>query len=57
VNLFGEKNGKAMMHATAGRYATKCAFFYAKAECRNCSFIGVGEIVLLPLDVLKIKRQ
>ncbi|KAK9900328.1 mitochondrial carrier protein [Cystobasidium minutum MCA 4210] len=39
VNLFGEKNGKAMMHATAG------------------SVIGVGEIVLLPLDVLKIKRQ
>lgn len=39
VNLFGEKNGKAMMHAAAG------------------SAIGVGEIVLLPLDVLKIKRQ
>merc|ERR1712230_354686 len=38
-SAFGEKNGKAMMHATAG------------------SFIGVGEIVLLPLDVLKIKRQ
>ncbi|KAL7008737.1 high copy suppressor of abf2 [Cystobasidiomycetes sp. EMM_F5] len=36
---FGEKNGKAMMHATAG------------------SLIGIGEIVLLPLDVLKIKRQ
>lgn len=39
TSMFGEKNGKAMMHATAG------------------SFIGVGEIVLLPLDVLKIKRQ
>ena len=23
----------------------------------NCSLIGIGEIVLLPLDVLKIKRQ
>lgn len=39
VKLFGEKNGKAMMEATAG------------------SFTGIGEIVLLPLDVLKIKRQ
>merc|ERR1712230_261991 len=36
---FGEKNGKAMMAATAG------------------SLTGIGEIVLLPLDVLKIKRQ
>ncbi|EGG05549.1 uncharacterized protein MELLADRAFT_52769 [Melampsora larici-populina 98AG31] len=39
IKLFGEKNGKAMMEATAG------------------SFTGIGEIVLLPLDVLKIKRQ
>ncbi|KAI8874222.1 mitochondrial carrier [Ramicandelaber brevisporus] len=39
VRAFGEKNGKAIMHATAG------------------SMIGIGEIVLLPLDVLKIKRQ
>jgi len=39
MKTFGDKNGKAMMHATAG------------------SVIGVGEIVLLPLDVLKIKRQ
>ncbi|GAA5821537.1 hypothetical protein JCM3770_000860 [Rhodotorula araucariae] len=38
-NAFGEKNGKAMMAATAG------------------SLTGIGEIVLLPLDVLKIKRQ
>lgn len=37
--MFGDKNGKAMMEATAG------------------SFTGIGEIVLLPLDVLKIKRQ
>ncbi|KAF9918118.1 hypothetical protein FBU30_000370 [Linnemannia zychae] len=38
-NAFGEKTGKAMMHATAG------------------SLVGIGEIALLPLDVLKIKRQ
>lgn len=36
---FGDKNGKAMMSATAG------------------SLTGIGEIVLLPLDVLKIMRQ
>ncbi|RUP48450.1 mitochondrial carrier domain-containing protein [Jimgerdemannia flammicorona] len=36
---FGDKNGKTMMHATAG------------------SLVGIGEIFLLPLDVLKIKRQ
>ncbi|KAJ1833457.1 high copy suppressor of abf2 [Coemansia sp. RSA 2711] len=39
TRLFGERNGKAMMHATAG------------------SLIGIGEVALLPLDVLKIKRQ
>ncbi|KAJ2804297.1 high copy suppressor of abf2 [Coemansia furcata] len=39
TRTFGERNGKAMMHATAG------------------SLIGVGEVALLPLDVLKIKRQ
>ncbi|GAA5838192.1 hypothetical protein JCM11251_004733 [Rhodosporidiobolus azoricus] len=39
TNTFGEKNGKAIMAATAG------------------SLTGIGEIVLLPLDVLKIKRQ
>ncbi|ORY43257.1 putative GGC1-protein of the mitochondrial carrier family [Leucosporidium creatinivorum] len=38
-SAFGEKNGKAIMSATAG------------------SLTGIGEIVLLPLDVLKIKRQ
>ncbi|KAG0209509.1 hypothetical protein BGX28_010282 [Mortierella sp. GBA30] len=38
-NVFGEKTGKTIMHATAG------------------SFVGIGEIALLPLDVLKIKRQ
>ncbi|OMJ15685.1 putative mitochondrial carrier [Smittium culicis] len=36
---FGERNGKAILHASAG------------------SLIGIGEVVLLPLDVLKIKRQ
>ncbi|ORX83956.1 mitochondrial carrier [Basidiobolus meristosporus CBS 931.73] len=36
---FGEKNGKTMMHATAG------------------SLVGIGEVALLPLDVLKIKMQ
>ncbi len=38
-NLFGDKTGKTMIHATAG------------------SLVGIGEIALLPLDVLKIKRQ
>ncbi|RKP26895.1 mitochondrial carrier domain-containing protein [Syncephalis pseudoplumigaleata] len=37
--MFGDRNGKTMIHATAG------------------SIIGVGEVLLLPLDVLKIKRQ
>ncbi|OQR94522.1 Mitochondrial Carrier (MC) Family [Achlya hypogyna] len=39
VQLFGERNAKTMMHATAG------------------SLIGIGEIALLPLDVLKIRAQ
>ncbi|KAJ1646873.1 high copy suppressor of abf2 [Coemansia erecta] len=39
TRTFGERNGKAMLHATAG------------------SLIGIGEVALLPLDVLKIKRQ
>lgn len=38
-NLFGDRNAKTMMHATAG------------------SLIGIGEIALLPLDVLKIRAQ
>lgn len=37
--IFGERNAKTMMHATAG------------------SLIGIGEIGLLPLDVLKIRAQ
>lgn len=39
TRVFGDRNGKAMLHATAG------------------SAIGIGEVALLPLDVLKIKRQ
>ncbi|KAJ2763932.1 high copy suppressor of abf2 [Coemansia nantahalensis] len=39
TRMFGDRNGKAMLHATAG------------------SLIGIGEVALLPLDVLKIKRQ
>ncbi|KZT38453.1 mitochondrial carrier protein [Sistotremastrum suecicum HHB10207 ss-3] len=39
TNVFGERNGKLMMQATAG------------------SLTGIGEVVLLPLDVLKIKMQ
>ncbi|KIY71320.1 mitochondrial carrier protein [Cylindrobasidium torrendii FP15055 ss-10] len=39
TEVFGEKNGRLMMQATAG------------------SLTGIGEVVLLPLDVLKIKRQ
>lgn len=38
-NIFGERNGKTMLHASAG------------------SLVGIGEIVLLPLDALKIKMQ
>jgi len=38
-STFGEKQGKTLMHATAG------------------SLVGIGEVVLLPLDVLKIKAQ
>ena len=37
--MFGTRNGKTMIHATAG------------------SMIGISEVALLPLDVLKIKRQ
>jgi hypothetical protein len=38
-SVFGKRNAKTIMYATAG------------------SIMGVGEIVLLPLDVLKIKAQ
>lgn len=27
------------------------------ADCLSASLIGIGEIIILPLDVLKIKRQ
>jgi Mitochondrial carrier protein len=49
-SFFGKKTGKAMLHATAGR----CFLLY---NCSDGSLIGIGEIFLLPLDVLKIKRQ
>ena len=50
------------MHATAGRYDT---FSWRRGKGINVpvsltffsSLVGIGEIVLLPLDVLKIKRQ
>lgn len=38
-SVFGERNAKSMLHATAG------------------SIVGIGEVALLPLDVLKIKAQ
>lgn len=38
-SIFGDRNAKSMMHATAG------------------SLVGIGEVALLPLDVLKIKAQ
>ena len=38
-DVFGKRNAKTIMYATAG------------------SLMGIGEIILLPLDVLKIKAQ
>jgi hypothetical protein len=49
-SFFGRGTAKAMLHATAGRYHLCPAAF-------KHSLIGIGEIFLLPLDVLKIKRQ
>lgn len=73
TNVFGERNGKLMMQATAGRYIPllpsptppSLSFFLASAKLRvrvietdrMCSLTGIGEVVLLPLDVLKIKMQ
>jgi hypothetical protein len=51
---FGQGNGKAILHATAGRWATAGQWLLPLTKR---SLIGIGEIVLLPLDVLKIKRQ
>jgi hypothetical protein len=48
-SVFGKGTGKAVLHATAGRQV----YF----NITNISLIGIGEIFLLPLDVLKIKRQ
>ena len=49
--IFGRGTGKAMLHATAGRLIPMLI------PNSNFSLIGIGEIFLLPLDVLKIKRQ
>lgn len=63
TNAFGEKNGKAMMSATAGSYAPpappipRLLQVLTSHRLPACSLTGIGEIVLLPLDVLKIKRQ
>ncbi len=58
-NAFGKGTGKAIMHATAGRWArrVKRAKVCSHALTQPSSLIGIGEIILLPLDVLKIKRQ
>ena len=90
--FFGKGTGKAMLHATAGRYPPNLQIplpeitppfpstvpysiclhslhssrflgllFYVLLRLThddiNDSLIGIGEIFLLPLDVLKIKRQ
>ena len=52
---FGKGTGKAIMHASAGRCVTRIRAGWPFAD--GISLIGIGEIVLLPLDVLKIKRQ
>ncbi|CUS10014.1 unnamed protein product [Tuber aestivum] len=58
---FGKGSGKAILHATAGRFVVILALFvhgHLRAETNTViSLIGIGEIILLPLDVLKIKRQ
>ncbi|KAG1882781.1 mitochondrial carrier protein [Suillus subluteus] len=45
TSVFGERKGKMMMQATAGR------------QISFLNLTGIGEVVLLPLDALKIKRQ
>lgn len=88
TNAFGEKNGKAMMAATAGSYVSFLIHVLVSLEGKRererevrrmdimrlyqlesrgqiltslvstlNRFTGIGEIVLLPLDVLKIKMQ
>lgn len=55
-NAFGKGTGKAIMHATAGRWV----LYRETIKNRDLtvrSLIGIGEICILPLDVLKIKRQ
>lgn len=61
VNAFGEKTGKTIMHATAGRLVktelSKVTMDILLTGISQISLVGIGEIALLPLDVLKIKRQ
>jgi hypothetical protein len=56
-DTFGPKTGKAMMHSFAGRSVTSSLNSGLRWLTYPSSLIGIGEIVLLPLDVLKIKRQ
>lgn len=55
-SLFGNSS-KTMMHATAGRFGIPFLFFFLTLYPPLPSLIGIGEIVLLPLDALKIKMQ
>jgi hypothetical protein len=56
TSTFGERQGKLMMQATAGRYVMH--FINVATVLMLCrSLTGIGEVVLLPLDALKIKRQ
>lgn len=54
---FGKGTGKAMMSACAGRFVTSLYSISPVTNNLIRSLIGLGEVVLLPLDVLKIKRQ
>ena len=60
-NTFGKGTGKTMMHACAGRYDGPDFDILQRHGLADdkidCSLIGIGEIILLPLDILKIKRQ
>jgi hypothetical protein len=56
TDLFGERKGKLMMQATAGRFVPRLVDVEL-ALTPNHSLTGIGEVVLLPLDALKIKRQ
>ncbi|KAG6872156.1 hypothetical protein C0995_012474 [Termitomyces sp. Mi166 len=58
TNTFGERKGKLMMQATAGRSVCLPQSQKKSRLTRVVgSLTGIGEVVLLPLDALKIKRQ